>query len=96
MNLDYYFESVSENVVSSVDLEHCTTTIEEYDESQVGTTLDSSSKSDTLTTAKYVSPVDVDRFVLPDSFIFPTRLIGGHLRSFSLHWMRKFDWLEYT
>ena len=95
MNLDYFFKSPSENVDSFVDEEQCTS-MEDHGEPQAVTTLDTSSTSNTLSKAKDLSSVDADRLSIPDSFIFPTRLVGGHLRSFSLQWMRKYDWLEYS
>ena len=95
MNLDYFFKSPSENVDSFVDEEQCTS-MEDHGEPQAVTTLDTSSTSNTLSKAKDLSSVDADRLSIPDSFIFPTRLVGGHLRSFSLQWMREYDWLEYS
>ena len=95
MNLDYFFKSPSEYVDSSVDEEQCTS-MEDHGQPQAVTTLDISSTSNTLSKSKDLSSVDADRLSIPDSFIFPTRLVGGHLRSFSLQWMRKYDLLEYS
>ena len=95
MNLDYFFKSPSENVDSFIDEEQCTS-MEDHGEPQAVTNLDTSSTSNTLSKAKDLSSVDADRLSIPDSFIFPTRLVGGHLCSFSLPWMIKYDWLEYS
>ena len=95
MNLDYFFKSPSENVDSFVDEKQCTS-MEDHGEPQAVTNLNTSSTSNTLSKAKDLSSVDADRLSIPDSFIFPTRLVGGHLCSFSLPWMIKYDWLEYS